>query len=289
MGNAKPLHFIYDDAGQRTSLRRKNGTLTSYSYDAAGRETHIAHYNLGTAATIVSYDYTFDNVGNRTAVLENSGVRSTWTYDNTYQLRREQLDGADSYDVTYTYDPVGNRLTQLENSVTTTYSYDAADELLTEKDNTGTTTFAYDADGNQRVKHLAAVGITTSTWDFENRLDQLAKPDGTIHTFAYDAEGHRVEQRDATSTTKAIWDEDNILLETDGSDVTPFGEDEAGIVGARQGLLQPAVDERAIHGLKFSECLPIEFALDMLRSRLRDIESVRQIMQWPMRFVSFQN
>ncbi|MFV2066021.1 MAG: DEAD/DEAH box helicase [Pirellulales bacterium] len=53
--------------------------------------------------------------------------------------------------------------------------------------------------------------------------------------------------------------------------------------------MRPAVDERAIEGLKFSECLPMEFALDMLRSRLRDIESVSRTVQWPTRFVSFQN
>lgn len=50
--------------------------------------------------------------------------------------------------------------------------------------------------------------------------------------------------------------------------------------------MQPEIDEDAIEGLKFSECLPVELAIDMLRSRLRDVDSVGEIIQQPIRFVS---
>ena len=46
-----------------------------------------------------------------------------------------------------------------------------------------------------------------------------------------------------------------------------------------------AVEERAIAGLKFSECLPREFALDMLRARLCDPPAVQYILEQPVRCV----
>ena len=38
--------------------------------------------------------------------------------------------------------------------------------------------------------------------------------------------------------------------------------------------MRPTVDERAIEGLKFSECLPQQLALQMLQIRLRDIAAI---------------
>lgn len=50
-------------------------------------------------------------------------------------------------------------------------------------------------------------------------------------------------------------------------------------------LLRPVVDERAIEGLKFSECLPHDLALDMLRARLCDPAATSSALHRPLRFV----
>jgi ATP-dependent Lhr-like helicase len=47
-----------------------------------------------------------------------------------------------------------------------------------------------------------------------------------------------------------------------------------------------AVDEHVIEGLKFSECLPRDLALDLLRARLCDHPSVQYALKQPVRFVS---
>ena len=47
-----------------------------------------------------------------------------------------------------------------------------------------------------------------------------------------------------------------------------------------------AVEEHAIAGLKFSECLPHDFALDMLRTRLCDHPAVQYTLSQPVRFVT---
>ena len=48
----------------------------------------------------------------------------------------------------------------------------------------------------------------------------------------------------------------------------------------------PLIDEAAIEGLKFSECLPLNFALDMLRARLQDPAAVRHALRRRPRMVS---
>jgi hypothetical protein len=93
-------------------------------------------------------DYDHDLVSNRIeATYAPSGEATTWTYDRSYQLKREQHSGTSPYYVTYTYDPVGNRLTQQEAGQVTTYAYDVANQLLSEQSSPGVTTYSYDEDG----------------------------------------------------------------------------------------------------------------------------------------------
>ena len=51
------------------------------------------------------------------------------------------------------------------------------------------------------------------------------------------------------------------------------------------GAMHVAVDEQAITGLKFSECLPHDVALDMLRIRLCDPSGAQRVLKQPVRFV----
>jgi ATP-dependent Lhr-like helicase len=48
----------------------------------------------------------------------------------------------------------------------------------------------------------------------------------------------------------------------------------------------PAVEEAALEGLKFSQCLPKERALATLASRLRDEAAVRAVLAQGTRVVS---
>jgi ATP-dependent helicase Lhr and Lhr-like helicase len=47
-----------------------------------------------------------------------------------------------------------------------------------------------------------------------------------------------------------------------------------------------AIDERAVDGLKFSECIPGDLAITMLADRIRDSAAARQIFQEPVRFLA---
>ena len=101
-----------------------------------------------TNTTLSSFSYALDAVGNRKHVVESTGNRVTWTYDNTYQLKNEQRSGSNSYNITYTYDPVGNRLTEINGGARTTSTYNAANELTKTQVVAGVTTMTFDANGN---------------------------------------------------------------------------------------------------------------------------------------------
>jgi len=153
-------------------------------------------------------------------VVESSGNRVTWSYDKTYQLRNEQRSGSNSYNVTYTYDPVGNRLVLLNGGVPTTSTYDSANELSTSQAfSVGITTYTSDAAGNLLTSLSPSNQRTTNTWDFENRLTQVALPSAIVDTFTYNGDGQRVQKIDSTGTTNHVWDGQNILLETNGSNI----------------------------------------------------------------------
>lgn len=64
------------------------------------------------------------------------------------------------------------------------------------------------------------------------------------------------------------------------------------IEAIRQGdvsEMYPFVDEAAVDGLKFSECLPLEFATDMLERRLQDPDATRRVLQQNVRFLIQQS
>jgi YD repeat-containing protein len=108
--------------------------------------------------------------------------------------------------------PVGNRLSSVGVSP---YSYNSSNQLTSIPG----TTYTYDNNGNTKTKTTAA-GTTTYTWDFENRLTQVALP-GTagMVTFKYDPFGRRVQksftQGGTTITTNYLYDGRSLLEEVD--------------------------------------------------------------------------
>ncbi len=52
--------------------------------------------------------------------------------------------------------------------------------------------------------------------------------------------------------------------------------------------MKPVIDDRAIDGLKFSLCLPIAFAREMLQARMRDTNAIRHTLALRIRDVSSQ-
>ena len=171
-----------------------------------------------TNTTLSSFSYALDAVGNRLRVVESTGNRVTWIYDNTYQLKNEQRSGSNSYNITYTYDPVGNRLTEINGGVRTTSTYNAANELTKTQVVAGVTTMTFDANGNLLLSRNPSNQRTSYTWDFENRFTQVALPTGCRTRSSTTAMASGCRSR-IDGTARHVWDGQNILLETDGKNI----------------------------------------------------------------------
>ena len=53
--------------------------------------------------------------------------------------------------------------------------------------------------------------------------------------------------------------------------------------------MRPAVNEAAVNGLKFAECLPLDLALEMLERRLTDAPGAIRILSEPVAYTVNDN
>ena len=83
----------------------------------------------------------------------------------------------------------------------------------------GTTTYTFDGSGNLLTSQAPGNQWTTNAWDGENRLTRVALPSGIVNSFIYNGDGQRVQKQDSSGTTKHVWDNQNILLETNASNI----------------------------------------------------------------------
>ncbi len=197
--------FDWDANGNRERLAHPNGVETTYQYSPLNRLTQLSA--SGPVGAVFSQAFTLGAAGNRTRIDELNGVSRLYGYDDLYRLTSETVHAsADlNYSRNWTYDPVGNRQQQVTalgpagtpsanlQPGTVDYTYDSRDRLLTEVLGAATTTHSYDANGNLVTKS----GELTLTWDEENRLIRMDKPDGTVIQTGYDVDGVRVR----TTTT----------------------------------------------------------------------------------------
>lgn len=68
----------------------------------------------------------------------------------------------------------------------------------------------------------------------------------------------------------------------------PVGHVERAIEDLRAGEageFRPNIDPAAVEGLKFSECLPVEFAVHVLQARARDVRALDDMLRQPVRFL----
>jgi len=192
-------NLVHDPYGRRVGLGYANGTSTSYSYNPSGYLTDLLTRD-SQQATINSFAYTHDGVGNRKTMTELNGVHG-YDYDKIYQLTKatHPLRPEEAF----SYDPVGNRLNT---------SVDLDNALMED----GDYTYAYDYNGNLIEKVSKGTGEKTSYfYDFENRLVKVESP-GLIAQYKYDPFGRRIEKNVNGAITRYTYDGPNILLEYDG-------------------------------------------------------------------------
>jgi len=110
------------------------------------------------------------------------------------------------YGISYIYDLVGNRLadTDLVSGDTRYFEYDADNRML----RAGNDTFTFDLAGNM-TSMFTDRGLTTYTWDYENRLTQINFADSDITSCTYDGEGKRIFRNKNGEEIKYVWNPQN--------------------------------------------------------------------------------
>ncbi len=175
-------HYTYDTAGRLIGTELPNGIVETRVYNVVNRLTYLEHRDTASDQVIASFAYTLDRTGNRTAVEEHDGRYVAYDYDALYRLIGESiydlgLDPATdppSRTIGYTYDPVGNRMTR-----------DDSEEGLT----------SYTYDENDRLLTEVAGGVATH--------------------FGYDANGNTISKTNATDQVFYHWDYENRLIAVD--------------------------------------------------------------------------
>ncbi len=170
--------------------------------------------NSGTADVV--YDYTYDNLGNITAVYKNGVLAESYEYDSLGQLTRADNVAADST-VFYEYDKAGNirysfvfeytsestssiALALANNIISYQYTVGAWGDMLTRFGYNGTTV-NYDAIGNPTNWRNSSV----MSWSARELASQTLS-DGTTLTYTYNSSGIRTRKvyNDSANSTSYI-------------------------------------------------------------------------------------
>lgn len=122
------VRYTYDAVGNRTSEIKDDGSIVTYTYNAANL--------LKTMITTVGNEiqqsdtYTYYLDGNVESIKDKNNAETIYTYDSLGRIKSEEitLDGTRQCMISYTYDSAGNRATKESNGTTTTYTdvYDFA-------------------------------------------------------------------------------------------------------------------------------------------------------------------
>ena len=203
------VRYTYDAVGNRTSEIKDDGSIVTYTYNAANL--------LKTMITTVGNEiqqsdtYTYYLDGNVKSIKDKNNAETIYTYDSLGRIKSEEitLDGTRQCMISYTYDSAGNRATKESNGTTTTYTYDENNRLTTESTSVQAKTYTYDANGNQLDAMVDANYAGSYKYDLWNMqveysLDGVGK---VYYTYRPDGLRHSVQGR------VHIWDSGNIIAD----------------------------------------------------------------------------
>ena len=209
--------YTYNGDGQlltRTWARQANGAplVTSYTYDAAGRQTGYS-YSDGTTPAVTQ---TLNFLDQPVTVTDAAGTRN-FTYNADHRLVNETIPGIVNGMIDYTYDAYGRRTVMNFGNGTTSfanaaYSYDSAGRIATVGNSADTLTYTYmpgtnivgssvwqnatlntvnTYDSYKRLTNIAVNGVNVYgyTLNDKNQRTGATLPDGNTWSYDYDAMG----------------------------------------------------------------------------------------------------
>jgi len=197
--------YVYYPDGNLWKTFYSNNLLETRTYDNFGRLDVVKTAKIDPVTqqelqVISTFDYLVDAVGNRKEVVEQSGRKVEYEYDDLHRLWEEKITNdpnGNNRVVRYTYDAVGNRLTKTDSvSGVTTYTYNNLNQLDFLSAPGVVTDYTYDDSGNL-VSEVTGSNSTVYRWenDGENRLMGVTVTEGGVTrnvAYQYNAQGIRV-------------------------------------------------------------------------------------------------
>jgi RHS repeat-associated protein len=181
--------YGYDQAGNRTSVRRRDGQIISYSFDALNRET-LKDIPGGTTADVyTTYDLRNRVLSARLASTSGQGIIAA--YDKAGRMTSEATLGRA---MTYQYDPADNRskITWPDTAFYVDYLFNPANQLTEVREKGATTapgllaTFSYDNLGRRTGLTRGNGAPSTYGYDTSSRLVSLVhNPASTAYDITY--------------------------------------------------------------------------------------------------------
>lgn len=207
--DGKPaVDFTYDAKDRLIAMNYGNGVRGMWKYDAIGQLTSVAYGQRGQKQFLAAWRHAYDAAGNCVETLDEQSRPTKLQYDSASQLVEEARGDAKTR---YAYLPGGNRGERTAGDLKEVYRYEAGDRLVQR----GEESFVYDANGNLSERRGPA-GVTRYAYDGEDRLIEVAKPDGAATKFGYAPTGERVWQRDGEHLTYFVTDGLHVTAELDG-------------------------------------------------------------------------
>jgi RHS repeat-associated protein len=205
-GNAATT-YAYDATNKLTSRTLPNGVTSAYQYDGIDRLTRLT--DATSTSTVADAQYQYNTASQITQIAEPTQTRN-FSYDAADRLTTVQ--NPTQTIESYTYDGVGNRTASHQSS---SYSYQPFNKVVT----IGSNSYSYDSNGNLTQK-TDGTGTWIYSWDYENRLKQVTRPDSTTISYKYDALGRRIQRsKSAGGSTNYIYDGEDVVkdINSDGS------------------------------------------------------------------------
>ena len=167
--------YGYDANGNRTSLRKRDGSVLAYTYDALNRmtvKTVPERSGLGTTHTRDVY-YDYDLQGHQTYArfdsITGEGLTNVWDGLGRLTSTTQAIDGT-SRTLTYLYDADGNRTrVTFPDGNYVSYSYDGLDRpsLIQRNDTATLASYDYNAAGQRSGFSNGTGGAITTSYGYD--------------------------------------------------------------------------------------------------------------------------
>ncbi|MEO1515198.1 MAG: RHS repeat-associated core domain-containing protein [Bacteroidota bacterium] len=280
----------YDfDALNRMTSRTYTGNSDNYQYDANGNLIYCANKDISIQYTydelnrlieqrVVNWNksirYEYDAAGNRIAMTDPDGGRTTYTYDGNNRLT--SLTNPQMEMTRFTYDDGGRLTRQIHaNGTIINYQYDSGDRLLSIENRRSTgdlissLTYTYDRFGNRLSSTDQSGARDSYSYDGDNRLTQVRYKSGLQEQYSYDGTSNRSSLSRNGQTQNYSYDAADQLL-SDGTASYQF-DDNGSLISktSTEGTTRYEYDgEQRLLRISLPDGERIEYEYDPLGKRI---------------------